>query len=124
MKRRINRLLNYKDDKCSYVGYMFHQALSEYLKDGGDADKLINSWRDYNKSKNFSDFPKIKKEEVELVKMLKQNERAKNGDIPLTAILPILAKCPSMTTDILCLMVNLCQITIDVKTLTVTKKEN
>ena len=117
-------MLNYKDDKCSYAGYLFHEALSEYLKDEGEADKVINSWRDFNKSKAFSAFPKIKKEEIDLIKMLKNNERAKNGDIPLAAMLPILAKCPTMTTDILCLMVENCQCTINVKTLTISKKEN
>jgi len=117
-------VLNYKDDKCSYIGYLFHEALAEYLNDDGEADKLIKGWREYNKSKAFSDFPKIKKEEIEIIKMLKENEQAKNGDLPLVAMYPILAKCPNMTTDILAIMVTNCQCLIDVKTLTISKRES
>lgn len=115
-------MLNYKDDKCKYTLFLFHEAIKEYFKEGGEADKMLANWRTYNKSS--SNFPKITKQEIETIKELKKIDQIKNGEILFPQMLPILAGCPHMTTDILCLMNSQCQISLDLKTMTIQKIES
>lgn len=115
-------MLNYKDNKCKYTLFLFHEAIKEYFKDGGEADKMLANWRAYNKSS--SDFPKITKQEIDTIKELKKKDFVKEGDVVFAQMLPVLASCPHMTTDILCLMNNQDQCLVDLKTMTIQKIES
>ena len=117
-------MLNYVNDECNLVNYYFHEALKEYFKEDGEADKMINNWQKWNKDKAFTmDFPKITKDEIEMVSKIRDFDRAKNGDLPFCSMLPVLVQCPHAAVDILCKMQDACGYNINVKTLELINKK-